>query len=85
MGDFYGREIEIWASFGLVSSTEKNIEADYEQLVRSSAWSFGHSDPDPSTVNGNAQEAVIFLLLMKAFCQQIWFAPSRIYRLFMNG
>ena len=45
----------------------------YETIVRTSAWSFGHSDPDPSTVNGNAhtQEAVIFLLLMKAFFQQI--------------
>ena len=23
----------------------------YETIVRSSAWSFGHSDPDPSSVN----------------------------------
>ena len=24
---------------------------EYETIVRSSAWSFGHSDPDPSSVN----------------------------------
>ena len=24
---------------------------EYETIVRSSAWSFGHSDPDPSSVS----------------------------------
>ena len=33
MSNFYGTEIEIWASFGLVGNTEK-IGADYEQPVR---------------------------------------------------
>jgi hypothetical protein len=32
--DFYGRENEIWAGFGLVCNTEKKIEAYYEQLLR---------------------------------------------------
>ena len=31
---FYGTEIEIWAGFGPVSNTEKEICADYEQLLR---------------------------------------------------
>ena len=34
MGDFYGTGIEIWAGFGPVDITEKNIWADYEQLLR---------------------------------------------------
>ena len=34
MGDFYGTGIEIWAKFGLVGITKKNIWADYEQLLR---------------------------------------------------
>ena len=33
MGDFYGTGIEIWADFGPVGSTEKNVLADYEQLL----------------------------------------------------
>jgi hypothetical protein len=37
---FYGTEIEIWARFGLVGSTEKIIWADYEQLVRAVFLSF---------------------------------------------
>ena len=34
VSNFYGTEIEIWAGFGLVGSTKKNIWADYEQLLR---------------------------------------------------
>ena len=34
MGDFYGTGIEIWAGFGPVAITEKNIGADYEKLLR---------------------------------------------------
>ena len=33
MSNFYGTEIEIWAGFGQVCSTEKKW-ADYEQLLR---------------------------------------------------
>ena len=33
MGDFYGTEIEIWARFGPIGSTEKKIvRANYELL-----------------------------------------------------
>ena len=32
--NFYGTEIEIWAAFGLVGSTEKKNWTDYEQLFR---------------------------------------------------
>jgi hypothetical protein len=32
--NFYGTEIEIWADFGPVDSTEKKFGADYEQLLR---------------------------------------------------
>ena len=32
-GRFYRTGIEIWAGFGPVGSTEKNIWADYEQLL----------------------------------------------------
>ena len=31
---FYGTEYEIWADFGPVGNTEKNVWADYEQLLR---------------------------------------------------
>ena len=34
MSTFYGTEIEIWAGFGPVGSTEKKNWADYEQLFR---------------------------------------------------
>ena len=34
MEDFYGTGIEIWAGFGPVAITEKNIGADYEKLLR---------------------------------------------------
>ena len=34
MGEFYGTGIETWDGFGLVGITEKNIWADYEQLLR---------------------------------------------------
>ena len=35
MGDFYGTEIEIWAGFGPIGSTEKKrVWADNEQLLR---------------------------------------------------
>ena len=34
MSNLYGTEIEIWAGFGLVGSTEKIWGADYEQLLR---------------------------------------------------
>ena len=33
VNNFYGTEIEIWAGFGPVGSTEKNL-ADYEQFLR---------------------------------------------------
>jgi hypothetical protein len=33
MSHFYGTEFEIWAGFGPVGSTEKNIWGDYEQLL----------------------------------------------------
>ena len=32
---FYGTENKIWAGFGLVGNTEKQIGADHEQLLRS--------------------------------------------------
>jgi hypothetical protein len=35
VSNFYGTEIMIWAGFGPVGNTEKNIWADYEQLLRS--------------------------------------------------
>ena len=34
MGDFYGTGIEIWAGFGQVDITEKQIWVNYEQLLR---------------------------------------------------
>ena len=34
MRNFYGTEIEIWADFGPVGNTGKQIWADYEQLSR---------------------------------------------------
>ena len=34
MSNYYGTEIEMWAGFGLVGSTEKKFWADYEQLLR---------------------------------------------------
>ena len=40
MGEFYGTGIETWDGFGLVGITEKNIWADYEQLLRPSCSSF---------------------------------------------
>ena len=34
----------------------------YETIVRSSAWCFGHSDPDPSSVfSMNCSSAIVFL------------------------
>ena len=45
MGDFYGTGIEIWAVFGPVGITEKNIWADYEQLLRPVFSSF-HGEKD---------------------------------------
>ena len=32
--NFYGTEIEIWAGFGPLGNTDKNIWADYEQLFK---------------------------------------------------
>ena len=32
---FYGTEVKIWAGFGSVGNTEKEIGADNEQLLRS--------------------------------------------------
>ena len=40
MGDFYGTGIEIWAGFGPVGITEKNISVDLEQLLTSVFSSF---------------------------------------------
>jgi hypothetical protein len=34
VSNFYRTEIEIWAGFGPVGSTEKKIGADCEQLLR---------------------------------------------------
>ena len=47
---------------------------EYETIVRSSAWSFGHSDPNPSSVScwtnkhqqGCALKADIFIVLVSA-------------------
>ena len=32
--NFYGTKIQMWAVFGLVGNTERNIWGDYEQLLR---------------------------------------------------
>ena len=34
MGDFYGTGIVIWAGFGPIGMTEKQIWAEHEQLLR---------------------------------------------------
>ena len=34
MSNFYGTEIDIWAGFGPVGSTEKEIWTDHEQLLK---------------------------------------------------
>ena len=40
---FYGTDIEIWAGFGSVRSTEKKCWADYEQLLRVFFFMFSES------------------------------------------
>ena len=40
VSNFYGTEIEIWAGFGPVASTEKNFGGKYEQLLMEGFYVF---------------------------------------------
>ena len=40
VSNFYGTEIEIWADFGPVGNTGKQIWADYEQILRAFFYVF---------------------------------------------
>jgi hypothetical protein len=50
------------------------------KIVRSSAWSFGHSDPDPSSVDRNTHSEFFSphcAILNRSLCMQVFqFSPS---------
>ena len=46
--------------------------SEYETFVRSSAWSFGHSGPDPSSVYSRASHPVLFSWINRALVFNGW-------------